>query len=161
MRMARCAATAVLALSVVLGACSDDNDNEPQPVSLAGAYFVTALSINGAGQTVVGGSGVFDDESYDVEIDMDVDPGAGTTIVTATSVGDYVALDDGSFTQDGVFDADGAGPTQPTNVQCTGTWSFDDSTGIMDITANCSGGLVIETTLLDEDFAPTLRRSAK
>jgi hypothetical protein len=161
MRMARCAATAVLALSAVLGACSDDNDDEPQPVSLAGAYFVTALSINGVGQTVVGGSGVFDDESYDVEIDMDVDPGAGTTIVTATSVGDYVALDDGSFTQDGVFDADGpAGPTPPNNVQCTGTWSFDDDTGILDITANCSGGLVIETTLLDESFAPVLR-SAK
>ncbi len=158
MRMARCAATAVLAFSAVLGACSDDNDNEPQPVSLAGAYFVTALSINGAGQTVEGGSGVFDDESYDVEIDIDT----GGGIVTATSVGDYVALDDGSFTQDGVFDADGPlGPTPPTNVQCTGTWSFDDDTGILDITANCSGGLVIETTLLDETFAPTLRHSAK
>ncbi len=161
MRMARCAATALLALSAVLGACSDDDD-EPQAVDLTGDYFVTALSIAGAGQDVQGGIGTFDSESYDVEIDIDVDPGAGSTIVTATSVGDYLALDDGTFSQDGTFDADGpAGPTPPTAVQCTGTWDFDDDSGILDIVANCSGGLVIETTLLDEDFAPVLRRGAR
>ncbi len=158
MRMARCAATAVLALSAVLGACSDDNDDEPQPVSLAGAYFVTALSINGFEQPVDEGSGLFDDESYDVAIDIIVAPGTPPTTITATSVGDYVALDDGTFTQDGVFNpGDGSGNIP---VQCTGTWDFDDDSGILDIVANCSGGLVIETTLLDESFAPVLR-SAK
>lgn len=152
MRITRCAAIAVLALSVVLGACSDDDD-DPQPVSLAGDYFVTALAINGADQTVQSGSGVFDDETYDIAIGIDA--GGGT--VTATSVGDYLALDDGSFTQDGTFDSDGPAGNPAINVQCEGTWSFDDDSGILDINADCGPGLLIEMTLLDETFAPTLR----
>lgn len=158
MRMANRAVVALLACSVLLAACSSDDD-DPVPVDLSGNYIVTDLSIADVDQVVLGGEGEFTSDDYDIAIQIAT---GETTSVTATSTGAYEAWDDGSFTQDGTFDADGPdGPTPPTAVQCTGSWVGDEDTGVLEIVANCTGGLVIETTLVDVDFVPVARTPAR
>lgn len=130
MRLTRKAALlgAAFALTSVftLAACSDD---EPGQVDLGGNYEVIALATPAAGATPVFNEATGNAELTDTEYSVTID-GVGT------SNGTYVALDDGTFTQDGSVTP--VGQPEIPDVQCTGTWDVDND-DILTIDTTCLG----------------------
>lgn len=136
MRLTRKAALlgAAFALTSVftLAACGDDDDG-PDAVDLSGDYEVVAIAFpaNATEAPVfvpATGEAELDSDEYDVNID-----GVGQ------SVGAYIALDDGTFTQDGTVTPVGG---DPVDVQCTGIWGIDDD-GTLTIDTTCLGARTV------------------
>jgi hypothetical protein len=129
MRLTRRAALlgAAFALTSVftLAACSDD---EPGQVDLTGSYEVIAVAFPAAGAAPdfndATGTAELTSDEYTVNIDL-----------VGTSEGTYIALDDGTFTQDGTTTPVGQAPIA---TQCVGTWDIDND-GILTTDTTCLG----------------------
>lgn len=134
MRFTRKAALlgAALALSSVftLTACGDD---ETATKDLSGDYDVVGFWSGAPGDTPVvtpaTGTATMSFDTYNITI---------LTPLDVVSSGDYTALEDGSFTQDGTINVGGAGDQ---NVQCTGTWTTSNTLLVLDTT--CQGARTV------------------
>lgn len=129
MRLTRKAALlgAAFALTSVftLTACGDD---EPGLVDLSDTYEVIAVAFPAAGATPVFGPATGNGELTSTEYSVTID-------LVGSSEGTYVALDDGTFTQNGTTTPLGGAPI---DTQCTGTWDVDND-GILTIDTTCLG----------------------
>jgi ABC-type nitrate/sulfonate/bicarbonate transport system substrate-binding protein len=137
MRLTRKAATvgtALFALTamVTLAACSDSN--APTVVNLAGNYTVTGIGQGAPGVPPVvqpiTGTAVLTATNYTIDIPP----------ITTVSAGVYVALSDGTFTQDGTYTLGGGVPVA---VQCAGTYTYVGN--VLTIDTVCVGQRTITT----------------